>query len=1671
MARLHSGQPERFQGRLVETSFADNDAIDPFHRAGVAYCFSNGIITGIGNNNFAPKRNVLFQEAVAMMARTLGRVITEEYPIGEMRLAASNQAGLVGNLDPFNLNGQFDWTEDLTRYGMAMLLNNYLFNSSVAVTEMIPNPDGNNPPYILATVFVPIWERFNNDRFGDVLLDFEVMTDPEAEPAPSRTVTGYILQANPWNIEINTIQGRNTTLFWNVSDARPNLNHPNNPTDMVIGFNHADWNPLRPAVAAVLDDEGEIVTPAILATVAGAMDSIAIDSRKIFNAIEDYLLVDDGGSIFANIDYEHLVGLKVTFDAEIVVNDDGDFVRFERENDGIKIIPGSLNVVGEKTPVDITGSAATWTGDGDGNTAVRLTTITIDGETYNVDSRDGRMALNMWNDRRELQTFNVFRFFPNNGDIRTANLNTDIAFMNDFARTIRTGAYFLEKVENGADEFFYLYRPFRVGFRTNNDGDHIRFADESRFEGDGRRVRDIVGADADITTFTEVGDVTFEPGNAYFYNVTRNTLRIYGQLVAKEQFTVRGTTGNNVIIPEVGASINLSVNEHLAAGAIENFTPTDVAQGRFIGYFANETDAVPLLLRQVRPPAGHVAYGVVVNDSLPGTAPAGTNRMAIFNLTTRRIETITFNTLNGQSTDLVGGIGNGSYVRMAQTAQTEAQGYLAVFVIEPAGATGRENAMEANKYGSAIFMAFENAVTTGWNTFLPEGANDWTMTLSGNAPIAPVAIKWGNMSAATPAPQPTTHRVILGTNTTVVLYNEGASNPQDRVQILNRADLRRILLNTQSQNNLWSTGTHDAAANLRNIAFVGTGGGGTAVGSADIVFITANRRYVPVDQLGYAVLTGGTAGITVFTNETAPVHLYKGVYYDAEGARREVNLYNTAGTFAKGAIVSFDTTRERLEGTESYYPISADVGINDIGAAIPVSLPAPTTTNRVHRQMFVLSGPASATVAGGYNEAGHAFTLTAAPHFFNLTSAAPFNREMNNAMHVHRGPTGATPASTAVNVDMPIKGDDNLGAILNRASTASARLIVYRENNATGRIIWMTVLTAETVVGTAATSITITGHQPGVDLAVDSTRDLSLTRDPMPSPALGATTWTSSDISIATVSTAGVVTGVSEGTVTITASALRVAGSTEAPLTATATISVVAPNVLDLMARESTTASWMRVAGLGSVGAGTFHVAAPVGSAPNQTVLVTFGAARQAITIPLNANPVGEFLNSTTQDGTTNIASGWTFKLNGDGLVREIRSLSATPSTTALALSNTITADDMFIISQRNVASAHLTGSARNVFLIGNNGTTAVDFDLTGVGAPLVVVNVSDAFRTNLDLNLANDKIGAITVGTANVVIGGGFKVEGGTDQDFTVGNIVTNGGIVQIDVEDAELTVGNITNTSTAFISSVRINGGEGTLDVGIITVRGDITVVSSDEEDSDGDITIEDIAVSGTPTVARLITLTANEADIILEAAAGIASLTATSLLVDGDVDADGRLILDNSGQFKLDIAMGTGNVTINKDFDISDGSGDEGTVTLNGTGALRVGADAEFIADIATASAAGVTGAITIEGILDGAIDINHQYRGTMTLPGDMASNNVFEVSGASNGQTITKNPNDTSMFSVPAGGTLTNPLIIGLDYTGTALSTLRVGTINLEIRVLARAGTEEAPFVIEFRAFTP
>ncbi|MCL2097074.1 MAG: S-layer homology domain-containing protein, partial [Oscillospiraceae bacterium] len=137
VARIHSARPEWFVGSGAPTTFADDAEIALWAKTAVQYCYDNGIVNGIGGNRFGPERDVLMQEAVAMLVRSLGYTGLV-YPFGELSVAAQvkdtardlGDVALIGiGVDPeldieskLFADGSFSPTDPLTRNAMAALL-------------------------------------------------------------------------------------------------------------------------------------------------------------------------------------------------------------------------------------------------------------------------------------------------------------------------------------------------------------------------------------------------------------------------------------------------------------------------------------------------------------------------------------------------------------------------------------------------------------------------------------------------------------------------------------------------------------------------------------------------------------------------------------------------------------------------------------------------------------------------------------------------------------------------------------------------------------------------------------------------------------------------------------------------------------------------------------------------------------------------------------------------------------------------------------------------------------------------------------------------------------------------------------------------------------------------------------------------------------------------------------------------------------------------------------------------------------------------------------------------------------------------------------------------------------------------------------------------------------
>ena len=145
VARINTGTPEWFQPS--EAALADLKAIFPdtdHDRGGtfasaILHCVDNGIISGRPDGLFHPKDTITFEEAIAMLVRTLGHTGLS-FPQGYLSRAREGDIALIGEhvaTPGFDFGGRA-LGSIVTRDDMAMLLYNFLMTNYRRV-EMVWN--------------------------------------------------------------------------------------------------------------------------------------------------------------------------------------------------------------------------------------------------------------------------------------------------------------------------------------------------------------------------------------------------------------------------------------------------------------------------------------------------------------------------------------------------------------------------------------------------------------------------------------------------------------------------------------------------------------------------------------------------------------------------------------------------------------------------------------------------------------------------------------------------------------------------------------------------------------------------------------------------------------------------------------------------------------------------------------------------------------------------------------------------------------------------------------------------------------------------------------------------------------------------------------------------------------------------------------------------------------------------------------------------------------------------------------------------------------------------------------------------------------------------------------------------------------------------------------------
>jgi len=939
-ARIHSGRPDWFDGIAASTPFADNAEISEWARAAVLYCFDRGIVNGKGNNMFAPKDEVLLQEAIAMLVRSLGYTGLI-YPFGELLKATEGGPGVRGQVNLLGSNAIFDVEEgktvrpadELTRNGMAKLLYNYLFGAEFYETRVTTG--AHNAITGFQELFTPVLERFGIAE-----------------------VVGYITGVPSWSATLD-IRDYNqsgipaTFVGQQPGGATGRINH-----DIFISFPTNDF--IR---------EGGLPTGRIIEWGTTGVSMIKADLG--FTQDNDYLL-----------------GLKIVF-----------YTNFR--TGALRSVPAA-KVVGVKSEIDIadTGVDARhgW-GWPVGGPIEGLNSITLGDEVYNtpadvdaldiytfVDNNTTRLARNAWNNGHDASARHSLARFVLNAQAFAENPN-----------------FRLQRVVNGVDSFgfaeeFYVFRPFEVAFFHEVQGwgdNNIIFRnsnwDERNMGGNGhntRRTGAALGMEA---------DVAFNPGNAYFFtqyahNADRNryVLDVYGQLDAIDGITVlaRDSERARFNVPSIEgreaysfwqAFNNQDTRLKAAAGAIGGNAHLGI--NHIVSLYM--AGGVPLLSRTTDrrdPPAARSDYGVVVSrgvaDEIIDGLVTRTHNIRVLNLNTNVVELVRVgvaesvsnpNTIPSEHHGVLNIHYNlGDYVRLGTgfgTSNARARGIHVLPVFGPNHPNIHVLANTAHEY--AAFVSSAGGLSTE-NVLIGSNLN---INRANPFGVAPISFLTGNPVNGVPIINGNATPIAdLNANTRIVVYSthgdyqNGTLNANDAARIYNSTQFDILLRSAQHAKN--------------NLAIVGLRRGDNFTiypGNARYVFVQISERHDRLnlagphvtDEFGTIMRTiPDAAGFRL--SDGARLAFFEVAVYDANGNatfRQAWRAMNDGEADLVGSFVRLRTEEiESSRGTETWAfdELTADANTGNFGNYL-----RNTPERRNNDGDFVAYASANATTAIG----------------------------------------------------------------------------------------------------------------------------------------------------------------------------------------------------------------------------------------------------------------------------------------------------------------------------------------------------------------------------------------------------------------------------------------------------------------------------------------------------------------------------------------------------------------------------------------------------------------------------------------------------------------------------------------------------------------------------------
>ena len=900
-ARIRTANPEWFKvGNTTPAETIFPDVKDENFFAAINDCITNGIINGYPDGTFKPTAIVTLEEAIKMLVSALGYTGLS-YPMGYLAKAAEPKVALLG---PYTLEtGGFylDYGKDglkpsdaLTRNDMAKLLYNYLL-SNYDRLDMVWNAV--DARYESRSVPDPVLKTFGiekivgyitgaEDYFVDMYIKDYNQSGYPIEFDGSNTWVKDTTQASraQWDIEISY----GTTRVFKAATTIDN-------------WEWVEWK----------NDKGEVQfvqwvnKPKTVAAEDGWKTATLRTKRSILG------FVDEDGKV---LDADYLLGLKVIAYRDL------------RKNPTYEIKIPASKILGTKDEVDISKGASSY-GKRNITTVTTVPVVRVN-EVSSITlptTPDGDVIKYLqanWGDyydRSDLQNYHLYMFndHPDENNLWT-ELSWNGGYYGEEGGRYRELAKFagnkanyrLEYVYNGIQsdglpEFFYIFRPFRVGVRVADDNG-IRMSRPLQANGgEYRRYETRAGYTPLKVNDKASGEkVDFTVGDCYFYTWAGVHLDIYGKLDKKEKLIVTDIRGYNATFNNLELAVfNFDNSSSRALGAFE------LAHGRLsVGhtytlFYDPETSKAIYARRTAQPPAPQYSptkYGVVVDvvtgtgGPAPGYVSGGVGFVArIFDAQTGLTRNIVITQVdanyNNATSAIVAGL-LGKYIRLVEL-EGGAYSVCTTTNTNFAKTSSDETVAGVNEYFNGVVGSPTSIDPV--NNIFPAASS----IITGDSSVGYDALTLAHIQ----------NQALVNSNTKIVLYSSTVtpatvSNTNPYAVFITPSQLRSFLTSTTSFQ--------------KDLVFVGRT---PYVGQANYIFLTTTKDNLTSDVIinneGYGVLSSPLGQGTIIVDgkqyNTSVAMMYRGAKLEA------VDVYST-GSLPDGAFVKLTGGADVKHGDYTY---------------------------------------------------------------------------------------------------------------------------------------------------------------------------------------------------------------------------------------------------------------------------------------------------------------------------------------------------------------------------------------------------------------------------------------------------------------------------------------------------------------------------------------------------------------------------------------------------------------------------------------------------------------------------------------------------------------------------------------------------------------------------------